>query len=350
MIVTLFEWYAVLASFVWCAEWLAYHYHTANLRHLIITSDPHSRTSPSKILDRWKDRINIQEWNETDFLPSNFEDQVKKNSYDGKELKVLQNHRVRQANFNLKCLKELKRQNRGWTLLIDTDEYLIPREEPDKNLTKAVTPIVSDVLGALHIPAGFDKIYSPCIPINRQQFSTGKSSDEKVQAMVAPGFDGMDFQSLRWRKYGAGELEWIQTKLDANCGIVRDIPNKVIIDLGRATLEELSSDKHSGNPHFPLDICEENVYSNLGQTPFVLHHYMGTPEQWFYRSNDKRGKQATAWLLTIVPTNANAMDGGQSSKQHCPFSHHRGPPLDRNNRCRISESQVRGYERTIRGK
>jgi len=270
-------------------EWLAYHYHTANLRHLIITSDPHSRTSPSKILDRWKDRINIQEWNETNFLPSNFDEQVENKSFDEKNNKVLQNHRVRQANFNLECLKEFKRQKSGWTLLIDTDEYLIPREDPSKNLTKAVTPIVADILGALHIPAGFNKIYSPCIPINREQFSTRKSSDEKVQARVAPGFDGMDFQTMRWRNYGTSEMVWIDTKFDKACGIARDIPNKIMIDLGQVTLEELYSDKNTGNPHSPLDICDKNVFSKLKQTPFVLHHYMGTPEQWFYRSNDKRG-------------------------------------------------------------
>lgn len=49
-------------------EWLAYHYHSANLRHLIIHSDKNSATSPSEVLDRWRDRITIQEWTETDFL------------------------------------------------------------------------------------------------------------------------------------------------------------------------------------------------------------------------------------------------------------------------------------------
>jgi hypothetical protein len=271
-------------------EWLAYHYQTANLRHLIITSDPHSQTSPSKVLDRWRGKIKIQEWNETNFLPADFKEKVKDQSFDVEKLETLNNHRVRQAHFNKECLKELKRQNRGWTLMIDTDEYLIPREEPAvTNQTKTATPTISNVLANLRIPPGFEKIYSPCLIINRQQFSAGESPEEKVQAMVTPGFDGRDFQTMRWRHHGF-EMEWYETKISKKeCGIMRDIPNKVMIDLNRVTLEEFESEDHLGNPHKPLAMCPENVYANMRETPFVVHHYMGTPEQWFYRSNDKRG-------------------------------------------------------------
>lgn len=243
------------------------------------------------MLDRWRDRITIQEWNETNFLPSDFEDQVKDNSFDQEKLEVLNNHRLRQASFNVECLKELKRQNRGWTLMIDTDEYLIPKETLATKLNDntTVTPTIADVLATLQIPAGFEKVYSPCLPINREQFSTAESPEEKVQSMVAPGFDGRDFQTLRWRKHGF-EPEWIETHWGTECGIVRDIPNKVMIDLARITLEDLDREDHLGNPHKPLNYCPKNVYSHMRETPFAVHHYMGTPEQWFYRSNDKRGK------------------------------------------------------------
>jgi len=266
-------------------EWLAYHYHNANLRHLIITPDPNSRTSPSKVLDRWRDRITIEEWNETRFLSSDFEKEVHKSSYGNEKLEVLKNHRHRQQYFNLECMKELKRQNYGWTILIDSDEFLLPNENIAKNQNKTTTPSVSDVLGAINIPSGFDKIYSPCIPINRRQFSSGESSNKEIQAMVAPGFDGKDFQTMRWRKFGSKPL-YNLTTWGKKCVSMRRIPNKVMIDLNRLTLEEFDG---VGNPHRPLDICPENVYSHFEQTPFVLNHYMGTYKQWFYRSNDKRG-------------------------------------------------------------
>lgn len=106
--------------------------------------------------------------------------------------------------------------------------------------------------------------------------------------MVAPGFDGMDFQTMRWRHYGF-ELEWVPTKFNKTCGAVRNIPNKVMIDLSRVSEGVMSSVQNSGNPHKPLHICPKNVFANLRETPFVLNHYMGTPRQWFYRTKDQRG-------------------------------------------------------------
>ena len=107
--------------------------------------------------------------------------------------------------------------------------------------------------------------------------------------MVAPGFDGNDFQTMRWRKFGFN-ITWFTTQWGEDCGIVRNVPNKAMIDLSRLNLEDLYNKGHSGNPHRPLNICPENVYTLLSKTPFVLNHYMGTPKQWFYRAGDKRGK------------------------------------------------------------
>lgn len=289
-------------------EWLAYHYHTANLRHLIITSDPLSRTSPSKVLDRWRDRISIQELNETDFLPEDFEQRIKDMSYGEKQLLIMNNHRVRQRTFNLECLREFKRQDRGWTMLIDSDEYLTLKEEPATSLEKSqnqnqnqtirnpvanatmtVTATAPDVLRSLQIPPGFETIFSACLTMNRVQFSAAESLNEEVQAMVDPTlFDGKDFQTLRWRKYGH-KTPYTKTKFKSSCGAIRNIPNKHIINLARVTPEDLSNEENNGNPHRPLDICSDNPYGNMQETPLVLNHYVGTPEQWFYRSNDKRG-------------------------------------------------------------
>lgn len=51
-------------------EWIAYHYQVLPLRHLVITSDPSSLTSPKEILDRWRRVIHdleITEWDEEDY-------------------------------------------------------------------------------------------------------------------------------------------------------------------------------------------------------------------------------------------------------------------------------------------
>jgi len=54
----------------WLIEWLAYHYHVLPLRDLIVVKDPTSKTSPDKIFQRWKGRINIETWDEGDFIPT----------------------------------------------------------------------------------------------------------------------------------------------------------------------------------------------------------------------------------------------------------------------------------------
>ena len=295
-------------------EWLAYHYLHANLRNLIVTADPYSKTSPLKVLDRWKDKINIEVWNETRFIPDNYDEKVLKKSFNNTKLTLLNYHRVRQASFNLECLREFKRQDRGWTMLIDSDEYMVARNSNEPNTkikegsntttlrNSTAPPTIQSVLSLLNIPTGFEKIYSPCLAINRVQFAAKESPKEQVQSMVPQGFDGMDFQTLRWRKHSF-HVEWYKTKFKKTCGAVRDIPNKVIIDLSRLTLEEVMSELNPGNPHKPLTVCPKNVYANLRETPFVLHHYMGTPEQWFYRTNDKRGK-IPQWSAGAIATNS----------------------------------------------
>ena len=271
-------------------EWIAFHYHTANLRNLIITSDPNSKTRPTKILDRWRDRIKIQEWNETRFLPKTFKKMVKAEQA-GKNGEKLANHRVRQSKFNLECLKSLKRQNLGWTILIDSDEYLLTNNYIDNGTLS--TTSVPELLREIHIPnvSSFSNSYSPCLPIHRIQYSAHESNitDVENQEVIPPGFHGNDFQTMRWRKFGFRET-WVDTHWDTSCGAVRNIPNKVIIDLRRLKLSDLNKTSQTGNPHQPLDICPENIYSKISDTPFILHHYMGTPEQWFYRGGDKRGK------------------------------------------------------------
>jgi hypothetical protein len=93
----------------WLVEFLAYHYFTLNLREIIVTTDPRSRTSPESVLDRWKDRINITVWNDTNVM-------------GGKEKSVLRAHRSRQNNFFRLCQREFHARNHSWTITLDTDE------------------------------------------------------------------------------------------------------------------------------------------------------------------------------------------------------------------------------------
>ena len=274
-------------------EWLAFHYHTVNLTHLIITIDPDSLTRPTHVLDRWRDRMTIEEWQDEDFLPFDWKNRVKQKTEEADKLESLVGHRFRQAHFNLACLKALKKANRGWALMIDTDEYLFPNipalhGEDIPSIEKPGSTL--EVLNKLLIPnPDFNELDRPCIPVFRNQFSARESSDEQVNDMVPAGFDGYAFQTMRWRKYGYDEIKY-KTKWGKRCHLRRWVPNKVIVDLGRLRLPDITDNsENSGNPHKPLDMCPDNVYVARKQTPIMTNHYMGTVEQWLYRQGDKRG-------------------------------------------------------------
>jgi hypothetical protein len=119
-------------------EWLAYHYHTMNLRHLIVAIDPSSTTSPSFIFQQWRQifGLEVEEWTDHDFMPDFFlqgryheipHDYIKiTNRTHGsiwhtsagvtniniieQELQVINNHRFRQVYFLHKCAQSLRQR------------------------------------------------------------------------------------------------------------------------------------------------------------------------------------------------------------------------------------------------
>lgn len=293
-------------------EWLAYHYHVVTLRHVIITSDPDSKTRPTKILNRWQNRITFEEWGDNQFLPSNFESIVEEKRWTvaniTKQEKSLQHYIGRQAAFHLECLRSFKRENRSWVLLLDIDEYITVNTEVTNNEEIAIEQpnSVSKVLQQMVIPnPEYEELTTPCIPLHRKQFSARESSVDKVNHLVPPDFDALHFQTLRWRKYGYNH-EVYATKWGVSCPIRRSIPNKVAIDLSRLRLIDIDRPDNSGNPHRPLAFCSrKNIYLDEQRTPFVVHHYMGTEEQWFHRSSDKRGKQLLAGTQVEVVLNSS---------------------------------------------
>jgi len=105
-------------------EWLAYHHHVLPLEHLIVTVDPRSTTSPTALFDRWRARgMIIEEWSDNDFMSQdNLKYSERVHSLSQEQQFNL--HRDRQCEFLAHCMKHLKKKNRTWTLLVDSDEYL----------------------------------------------------------------------------------------------------------------------------------------------------------------------------------------------------------------------------------
>jgi hypothetical protein len=118
------------------AEWLAYHYYTMNMRHVIVAVDPFSSESPRSILETWSNLTDLQvsEWADNDFMPQEFlqsgkappeyvamENDLKSTAnttMDADSVMDISNHRYRQRVFLARCMKHLRSEGRTWVMHI----------------------------------------------------------------------------------------------------------------------------------------------------------------------------------------------------------------------------------------
>jgi hypothetical protein len=268
-------------------EWLAYHYRALPLRRLIVAVDPRSQTSPSEILGRWQGLMEITEWSDVDFMPPTKMDahkQLKDHEHD--ELTKL--FRQRQEEFYARCMAKLKYEQKTWVALVDTDEYILPNTNSQgdyKIIGYHEKPTDMTVLGTIHRAQRENKDFttlleeSPCLPMARLTFGVKESEPKEIQESVPFGFDGAEFQTLRWRWHG-GRSQKRLNKI-----------SKSIIDVSRVDSSLFVPTTHV-MVHLPVkehcngdDLWILNAFSAL-----VVHHYGGTWEQWSHRK-DTRGKR-----------------------------------------------------------
>ena len=323
-------------------EWLSYHYHVLNLRYLVIMVDPNSRTSVTPILDRWRTSttttspqkqqqtttntttttttttmnlptMTIVEWNDTILFT-----QAQLNHALLRIPSQVERHRYRQKNFMAQCMKHMKEHGRGWTLLLDSDEFLVlnydtlqQRNKNDTNYNVTATSIsepgsVLTLLQSNH-PGQTDK-YLPrvCVPIPRKRFGVLESSHEEIFHQVPYGttrndtnedlqststsnngssyqlqylFNASNFQTLRWRWHGP-----------PNSLPINKV-SKAIIHVGR--IEFMKNITVTRTIHRPLiNYCKyRGMHITSEQSLLIIHHYLGTWEQYSYRDDARKGKQ-----------------------------------------------------------
>ena len=301
-------------------EWLAFHYHALRLRFLIVGVDPRSTTTPDAILRRWEGRIKIETWNQKEQY---FNEKLKAN--EGKKMawiqdlpnETLPNHRALQRKFNLECLATHKRNGRGWTFLIDTDEYIhinprIRESSEDlflpkwKRLPSIQEPdSVYTMLMQLTIPDISPGEFHPCVRIARRQFSgdNGESTSSKRLLVESQGFNSTNFHTIRWRKWGYHDRYHPA------------LPGKTIIDLHRLRLSDVVQEGNKGDPHNPLSaICPASgIFAGEDKALLLANHYMGSREQWNSRSNDARGPECRRLLYDYQNGIVGKFESGEVS-------------------------------------
>jgi hypothetical protein len=191
----------------------------------------------------------------------------------------------RQLQFYSACMGQLHAENRTWTAIIDTDEY-ISRNANAMGDFKLQDQEGTTMLDMMNSPKNqmIKKIMSSgCIRMFRLRIGTKESAANKIEQMVPPGFNASSFQTLRWRWHSRLK----PSKVNGNV--------KSVVDLSR--VEDASIFKTNPwkvvNPHNPIkslclpkvkhqhDIITRNVILPL--SPFVVHHYGGTFPQWSFR-------------------------------------------------------------------
>ena len=294
-------------------EWLAYHYNSLPLRRLIVGVDPRSKTRPTEILQRWQGRIDTTEWTDVDFMPPTLMDAHKQPNLTPNELTKL--FRKRQEEFYTRCMARLKTEGKTWTALVDTDEYILPNSHSKKHYAyvreKHSTDHQPTVWSLLQVHAhNVPKVDSkkmngnrdepphavilrqqetelaeqihetPCFPMARLTFGIKESTKDEVQSQVPRGFDGLQFQTLRWR-WHAGRTSKKINKI-----------SKALIDVSRIDSKFFVATEQV-MVHLPIqEYCqgEDDLWILNGQSLLVVHHYGGTWEQWSHRE-DTRGKR-----------------------------------------------------------
>jgi hypothetical protein len=317
------------------SEWLAYHYHVLPLRHLIIAVDPRSRTSPTKILNKWRRMgLYVEEWDDTYFLKPG----IAKNVIpDDAELQVKRDrHRIRQKNFYRSCLQAMKTANRTWVTLIDTDEYLMynhrggsaqiyeeweaRQEERHKQLgnypngkkrikLSQPPPSPAEEGGLIHYlhreqAAGNPFFQQSCISCPRLQFGAKESTQEErnhnvpTMTKTATASDGTSngsppvgelvvnpdrLDTLRFRKH-AERQDFVKNGL-----------SKSIIDVSR-----IDKFPRIESLHRPIKTLCSAPWKDEWDSGLRINHYLGSWEAYSFRDDSRRGGERSIGKSKIV--------------------------------------------------
>lgn len=260
-------------------EWLAYHYYTLPLRHLVLAADPRSKTSANDILDKWRPFINITVWKDDDYMEGKWLARAKKSmhpNFNNTNDEATKIHRQRQARFIESCSHRFKKANRTWVAYHDTDEYVV-LDSHKVNNTQALMREPGSILRFVKELREKDPnnthFSKPCISLPRTTFGAIESTHEEMTKDVPPYVDAKQFNTLRFRHSAAHNS-------DANG------PPKGIADVSLMP----SNHKHFA-VHRPLGhLCSSKW---VQETFLNVHHYIGSWELYSYRQNDARAEGRT---------------------------------------------------------
>jgi hypothetical protein len=300
-------------------EWLAYHYHVLPLRFMIVAVDPRSEVAPTHILNEWRRRgMVIIEWNDRDFWRADM--QLKEIPDDAGLQTKRDRHRGRQKYFYKQCLMQLKRYNRTWVTLHDSDEFLLYNhaggdkyeafEKKVKGLAKnealeesgtqqkrtkrlqsqnrlkpsKIPPPTTAEEGAMikyirqEQAAGVPYYQSACIGIPRLMFGADETDvvkSDTVKNVPTEFVDKVhDFDTQRFRKHAPRN------------DFVRNALGKVMIDVSRV---DVANSPYFSSLHRPIKKICSTPWQKDADSGLRINHYLGSWESYAFRNDARRG-------------------------------------------------------------
>mmetsp|Transcript_21796 Transcript_21796/g.43741 ORF Transcript_21796/g.43741 Transcript_21796/m.43741 type:complete len:479 (-) Transcript_21796:317-1753(-) len=331
------------------SEWLAYHYTAASLKNLIVAEDPKATTSALPILELWNRTTDMEIflWKDANYMPEGDKLKEKLNKIstttvrsfkfsDQASREMIKLHMVRQKEFISKCLLFHQQKDRKWTMLIDTDEYLVFNKKDShgnergyeksnmqdkrkgdmlrevQTLRKVLPKVGSESIAEyaekhkLELPWDIE----PCMSLPRLFFGSVESSESALKKDVPTMFDAKKFDTLRYRHHAKkGAFE-------------HNSYDKSIIDVSRiatTTLEKIL------DPHRLVGACSKSRtrdymeepsprvrvpkglkrkqrkkirkvplpprFSRIDQTLLRVHHYLGSWEAYNSRKDIRRTRK-----------------------------------------------------------
>jgi hypothetical protein len=261
-------------------EWMAYHYHVLPLRRIIIGVDEGSIVYPLELAKRYADRMKVTLWPK-DVFASDRDVHVSERK---KSMDAANQYIRRQTLFLRKCALQLKRENRGWTIFIDPDEYLLfnypsnttPPPTAPEEFHKVVLPSVRDEGIMFKFiqqqqqlrPSG--AYANPCITVPRMLF--GSHNDGSAPAMTWKLQPPPPLDTLRYRSHSNRD-DFKSNRLA-----------KTILDLQRVSTPQLENLK---NVHAMIPrVCWNPMMTN-DKSLLKLNHYLGSKQSFFHRKDDR---------------------------------------------------------------
>ena len=287
------------------SEWLAYHYAILPLGTLVVAIDPHSQ-DPGKIrdvLERWKPFIDITIWTEDTWMEIGPEEWWPGNDAHPEKGARLKEHRRRQRTFAFSCMRHFKQQDRDWTLLTDTDEFLVynyPHPSEDYTLydtagrghwkaeidreREAVRSIRQSLPSLVDTPIrtflDMHMSNQKCLHIPGLSYSSIESSSEEIaRDLPAIVTNPEHLMTVRHRKHAKKHVGTF---------------SKALVNLKHISYEKIDMG-HVKSIHNPTTIlCGTNGKFGSGKdyisATLRLNHYVGTAESFLERSGDVRRK------------------------------------------------------------